>query len=127
MSSSDTPFRLLDPSGRSLIWVKINSKRAHTEINFYESDECRIILCPRSEGPDWSQDLHRPCHRESADGFFRLRDEVHEWLEVMGLGSRYQFEFRFANNDPKPGWHVGFYTRDSAIAALFKLTWGSDE
>ena len=124
MTNQATPFRLLDPSGRSLVWVKINTDRAHTNQAFYDSDDCRIVLCPRPDGPGSPQDLSRPCHKEGMHTFFRLRDEVHEWLENVGLGRGYQFEFRYANNELTPGWHVGFMPWNSDIAALFKLAWG---
>lgn len=118
------PFRLLDRSGRSLIWVKVNDKRANTVKAYYESDECRIVVCPRPDGPGQRQDnISRPCHSEGHDGFFRLKDNVHEWLVNCGMERRYQFEFRYANNDFEPGWHVGFLPEDKDKAMLFKLAW----
>jgi hypothetical protein len=67
--------------------------------------------------------VSRPCHSEGHDGFFRLKDEVHEWLVNAGLERAYQFEFRYANNSMEPGWHVGFLDKDQAM--LFKLAWGA--
>ena len=123
METSVEPFRLLDRSGRSLTWVKINDKKFSTSRAAYDSDECRIVMCPRINGDGGSPDIiTRPCH--SNEGiFFRLKDEVHEWLTVIGMGCRYQFEFRYANGSMEPGWHVGFLESDNDKAALFKLAW----
>jgi hypothetical protein len=129
------PFRLLDPSGRSLIWVKINSKKFHSNLADFNSPECHIRLCPR---PDDSEErdgnrprkvgcqspdlITRPCH--SQDGMhFRLKDEVHDWLEGMGI--RYQFEYRYANNEFEPAWHVGFFQEEKDLAMAFKLAWSA--
>lgn len=102
----------------------VNDKRANTVRAFYDSDACRIEVCPRPGGNGQPQDnVSRPCHSEGQDGFFRLKDEVHEWLVNAGLERAYQFEFRYANNSFEPGWHVGFFDKDKA--ALFKLAWGS--
>jgi hypothetical protein len=117
------PFRVIDPSGRNLHWVLINDQRANTVREFYESDACRIVVCPRRNGEFGTQDLvSRPCFSEGRDGFFRLKDEVHEWLVNAGLERAYQFEFRYANGSMEPGWHVGFLDKNSAM--LFKLAWG---
>jgi hypothetical protein len=124
MEEHPRPFRLLDRTGRSLIWVKVNDKRANTVRDFYNGPDCRIVVCPRPDGPYQPQDLIRPCHKEGMDGFFRLKDEVHDWLVDTGLERRYQFEFRYANDDMEPGWHVGFLPEDRDMAALFKLAWG---
>lgn len=125
------PFRVIDRSGRNLHWVLINDKRANTVREFYESEACRIVVCPRVNvkpldglvlhmGP---QDIvSRPCYGEGRDGFFRLKDEVHEWLVNAGLERAYQFEFRYANGSKEPGWYVGFLDKDQAT--LFKLAWG---
>lgn len=125
MEERPRPFRVLDRTGRSLVWVMINDKRANTVRSFYESSECRIVVCPRIRGDCSPQDLMRPCHKEGHDGFFRLKDEVHEWLVNCSMERRYQFEFRYANDSMEPGWHVGFLPEDSDKAALFKLAWGN--
>lgn len=117
------PFRVIDRTGRNLHWVAINDKRANTVREFYNSPECRIIVCPRRNGEGSSQDIvSRPCFSEGHDGFFRLKDEVHEWLVSAGLERAYQFEFRYANNSMDPHWCVGFLEKNKA--ALFKLAWG---
>jgi hypothetical protein len=124
MEELTRPFRLLDRSGRSLVWVMINDKRAHTVREFYHSPECHITVCPRRNGAGSPQDnTSRPCHSEGQDGFFRLKDEVHEWLANCGMERAYQFEFRYANDDREPGWHVGFHEYDKDKAAMFKLAW----
>lgn len=116
------PFRVIDRTGRNLHWVAINDKRANTVKAFYDSKDCRIIVCPRTNGSGSPQDItSRPCHSEGQDGFFRLKDEVHEWLVNAGLERAYQFEFRYANNSFEPNWCVGFLDKDKA--ALFKLAW----
>lgn len=127
MTPRDIPFRLLDPSGRTLVWVRINGLEAHHTNAFYQSDKCRIVAAPRIGGPGTPQDNSRPCFRAGTDFLaFRLRDEVHEWLEELGFGRKYQFEFRYANGSREPGWYVGFLPCDTNIAALFKLAWGSE-
>lgn len=119
------PFRVIDPTGRNLHWVAVNDKRANTVKAFYDSPDCRIIVCPRTNGPGSPQDIvTRPCHSEGADGFFRLKDEVHEWLVNAGLERAYQFEFRYANNSMQPNWCVGFLDKDKAM--LFKLAWAPE-
>lgn len=122
MDEQIQPFRLLDRSGRSLTWVKINDQKFSVNRADHASEQCRIMMCPRPR-PDGPPDIvSRPCH--SFDGiFFRLKDEVHEWLASIGMDRRYQFEFRYANGSMEPAWHVGFLEEDNDKAALFKLTW----
>ena len=117
------PFRLLDPSGRSLIWIKINDEKYSVSRPDYESDSCRIAMCPRSHGSGSPPDIvTRPCHSYNGT-FFRLKDEVHGWLAGIGMERRYQFEFRYVNGAMTPAWHVGFLEADGDKAALFKLAW----
>lgn len=123
MDEPTQPFRLLDRTGRSLIWVKVNDKRFSTHQAAYDSAECRIIMCPREDGAGSPPDIvSRPCFSE-AGIFFRLKDEVHDWLAGIGMERRYQFEFRYANGEMEPAWYVGFLEEDRDKAALAKLTW----
>jgi hypothetical protein len=120
----EQPFRLLDPSGRDLVWVEINDIRAHSDQAFYNGPDCRIVICPRPENFGPQDIVSRPCFKGSREGFFRLRDEVHEWLvETFAGESRYQLEFRYAQGAKEPQWCVGFLPQDKDRAALFKLTW----
>jgi hypothetical protein len=116
------PFRCLDRSGRSLVWVLLHEgKKFHTDRAHYASPACKIELCPRPNGKGQPQDItSRPCHSEGGDGFFRLKDEVHDWLE--NANTYYQLDFRY-NDDAVLGWHVGFAEKDHAM--LFKLAWGA--
>lgn len=131
-----TPFRLLDPSGRSLIWVKFHSKRVSFIQSSFDSPNCLLRLCPRpddsvelignrpkrsgSQTPDL---ISRPCFSD-ASVYFRLRDDVHQWLEDHHIP--YQIELRYANGDNEPGWHLGFLPNQADLAVMFKLTWCND-
>ena len=115
------PFRLLDPSGRTLVWVLINKGTDfHSKVDAYESDACKIILSPRPGGPGTPQDIvSRPCYAMGSNGFFRLKDDMHEWFETLDLN--YQLEYRYVGL--QDGWYVGFLPENKDKAALFKLTW----
>jgi len=120
----NTSFQLLDPSGRNLIWIKFLAGVSwHTLQTAYDSDECKIVFCPRPSKDQVPDITSRPCHSEG-NNFFRLKEEIHtSLLEMLGGEPRYQLEFRYANNEPEPGWHVGFLEKDKDKAMLFKLTW----
>lgn len=113
------PMRLLDRSGRSLHWVMILKGKAwHTNQTVHYSPECLIEICPReAEGQPYDI-LSRPCHSDQ-NLSFRLKDEVHGWLEEQD--TYYQLEYRFL--DMQDGWCVGFL--DPKHAVHFKLRWGS--
>lgn len=122
MEVSVQPFRLLDPSGRSLTWVKINSQEFSSSRTKYDSEDCRIVMCPRERPSSPPDIVTRPCHSDNGN-VFRLKDEIHQWLADINMERRYQFEFRYANGSMEPGWHVGFLESDNDKAALFKLAW----
>lgn len=114
------PCRQLDRTGRSLVWVLLlKGVSFHTHKDVYDSEACKIVLCPRPDGPGQPQiTTERPCFKE-ASGFFQLKDDVHEWMEAAG--SYYQLEYRYVNG--VNGWYVGFAKESEAM--MFKLAWAN--
>jgi hypothetical protein len=108
------PFRILDYTGRSLHWVMIAGPTVHKIRS--EWDACKVLaFCPRPSPNEVPDLVTRPFHSE--DGmYFRLSDEMHQWLEDANLP--YQLEFRYVGMTA--GWHVGF--REKEQAAMFKLS-----
>lgn len=112
------PFRYVDRSGRNIVWVLLHEGAGwHTVRSTYESSECKIVLCPKEMQGQPQDIVTRPCHREG-NSFFRLIDDMHDWLE--GQVSNYQLEWRW--HDGKCGWHVGFPVDEKDKAMLFKLS-----
>lgn len=99
----DPPFRLLDPSSRTLHWVFLGELKPVFDAG--------IVVC----SPETSHYQIRPAYR--VDGkWYRLCDDIHDRL--VESGNPYQFEDRYV--DSRRGWYVGFLHKEEAM--LFKLS-----